>query len=742
MADQNFNLEMIDFFKQEANAHILKVNNLLLAIEKDGGNTGNFSKIKSEMHTLKGDARMMGLMSISGAAHKVEDLFEILIKSNKFDDKNLIKNLFKALDAIQNATDSLPESLVEIDLSFVFPDQETEPVENKQDVILFEEKEIEKQIDKVFDKKEKKVEEPEIVIENKIEGQTEKIAGVKANENEEKVKKESLQEVKTEYLNINILKIDELIALSGEFVRYYGRFNYILNKMIQVSGEIEEKQNSEDEGILKSLENLIYDFSKNLAFFDLTSRQFQNEITNLKLVPLSTIFDLFPRLVRDIAETTKKEINFIIEGKDVELDKIIVEKLKTILIHILRNAIDHGCETPEIRGKIGKPKEAHVILKAVNRGDNVEIEVSDDGGGLDIEKIRAKAIQKGMVQEKKAFSMTDDEIISYIFEPGFSTKEVGAFSGRGIGMDIVATTVKELNGEVKVRTVKNKGTSFTIILPLISSFIPITTILLNNTLFGIPSSYIKLVQRAKADDIKMSGDKQKIVTINNTDISIVDLQAMLGLGFEDFGKNKNIIIVKYQDEISGFIVTDILQEKKMVIKQITGVADKCSSVIGAVIGDMRIIPVLNIPELFRVLKTGNINISKVKDDRENERRIWVKNVLLVEDSALTRNLEKKILLNQNLNVFEAANGKEAVDLLNSKHFDLIITDIEMPVMNGIELVNYVKERDEFSGIPIVIVSSYKTYEEKISGLGVNHFISKGDFTTQRLMDILMFEKIL
>ena len=740
---EELNLEMIEFFKQEANSHIIKVNNFMLAVEKDGGNTDTFSKMKGEMHTLKGDARMMGLLSISEASHKVEDLFEGLVKSNKLNDPELLKDIFKALDAIENAVKKLPEKLDEIDLSFIKSEKKETQNIKKQEVEIFEEEKPGdkkpqasglKEITAAEEKKDsKEIQKPD--EKNDTEGQKE----MKEKEEE---KKETVQESRTEYLNINLAKIDELITLSGTFVRYHGLFNYILNKMYQLALDIGETNSFENEQAEKTIENIIYDFSKNLAFFDITARQFQDEITNLKLVPLSTIFDLLPRLVRDVAESTKKSINFVIEGKDVELDKIIVDKLKTILIHILRNAVDHGCESPDIREKKGKPKEANVILKAFNRGDNIEIDVSDDGSGLDIENIRSKAVQKGLIQENKAFSLTDEEVKQFIFKPGFSTKEVGAFSGRGVGMDVVATSVKELNGDVKVLTAKDKGTTFHITLPLISSFIPITTILLNDTLYGIPSSYIKIVQRTLQGDVKETGSGQLVINMENLDISLIDLQVFFGLGEGEKEKNKNIVIVKYQDEVAGFIVSEVIQEKKMVIKKISGISEKCNSIIGAVLGDMRVIPVLNIPELFRMLKSGNINIVKAKEERRTDQHMWEKNVLLVEDSALTRSLEKKILLNHNLNVFEAANGQEALEFLNKRSFDLIITDIEMPVMNGVDLVSNIRKKPELSGIPIIIVSSYKMYEQKLAEMGADYFIGKGDFTTQTLLGILVNEKIL
>jgi two-component system chemotaxis sensor kinase CheA len=475
----------------------------------------------------------------------------------------------------------------------------------------------------------------------------------------------------------------------------------------------------------------------------LSTRQFQNEIIKLKLVPLSTIFDLFPRLVRDAARETGKDINLIIKGRDVELDKVVVEKLKEILIHILNNAAGHGCETPAVREKLGKPKTGNIILSAYNKGDNVILEISDDGQGINIDRVKEKAIERGFITKEAATNAADDDIIPFIFETGFSTAAVSKLSGRGIGMDIVAKVVKDLNGDIKVKTWKNKGTTFVISLPLISFFIPVTIFSLGERLLGFPSTYIMSTLRVNQKDIKQVAKDHSVIRMNNLEISLIDLSRLFYNNTENTDVYKNIILVQYQDEVAGFIVTDIIIEKKMVIKKITGLLNQLKLVIGAVLlGNERAIPILNVAELFKVLKDGASSLAKVTDQDMNKEKIWAKNVLLVDDSPITRDQEKQILLAQHLNVFEAANGKEALKLLEAKKFDIMITDIEMPVMDGVSLVKAVKADARLAQLPVIVVSSYKEYQNKLYELGVNHFIDKNSFNSQILMDVLKEEKIL
>jgi two-component system chemotaxis sensor kinase CheA len=709
MDRNNFDPNMINLFKQEALKHILTVNNLLLSIEKEGVKKGTFINMKREVHTLKGDSRMLGINKISDASHKLEDLFELLGKNEKTIDKNLIEKIFKSLDAIQNAVDRLPDEEIDIDIQAII--SQDHKIDEKKDDGKIE----------IF--------EP---ISQKTENNAEK-------------KDESRQDKQPEsksidYINLRLKKIDDLINLFSVFPRYSNRFNFILNQLRSVRDSIDMKYH--DDEITKNLDAFINDFSHEITFYDLIAKQFQNEITKIKLVPLATIFDLFPRLVRDIAQQTNKKINFVIKGKEVELDKGVVDKLKEILIHILNNSVDHGCEEPEVREKLGKPKEGNIILSAYNKGDNVVIEITDDGNGIDVDRVRQKAIERGLISKEKANVTSDEDMIPFIFEAGFSTKQVSKFSGRGVGMDVVAKIVKDLNGEIKVNTWKGKGTTFIINLPLISFYIPVTIIQLGERIIGIPSSYIMQALRVKDSDIKKIGKNQELISIHDMEISLIDIQYLFdGINVKT-DSYKNIIIVKYLDEIAGLIVTDVVLEKKMIIKKVSGLTDRFKLIIGAVLlGNERAIPVLNIFELFKLLKEGSVNITKVKSADETK-KIWAKNILLVEDSPITREHEKKILINQNLNVFEANNGKEAIKYLENQKFDLIITDIEMPVMDGTELIKFIKNDDRFNMIPIIVVSSYKDYEDKLQEMGVRHFINKNDFNAQIFLNILKEESII
>jgi CheY-like chemotaxis protein len=234
-----------------------------------------------------------------------------------------------------------------------------------------------------------------------------------------------------------------------------------------------------------------------------------------------------------------------------------------------------------------------------------------------------------------------------------------------------------------------------------------------------------------------------VVTLGGTDITLVDLSAFFGFG--DCGEDayRNIIVIRSQDEIAGFTVSDIVIEKKMLIRKSEWLLDKCRVIIGAVFsGRDRAIPIVNVPELFRLLKSGNRDVTKVKGRGFITRDFRAKNVLLVEDSIVTRKRERDMLSDRSLNVFEAANGKEALEYLGKQQFDVVITDIEMPVMNGLELITRIRANAGYANIPVIVVSSYGTYKDNLRDLGVRSFIDKNDFSSKLLVEALRNEKII
>jgi len=700
--------DILALFMNTARAQLTKVNNALLAVEKQGVKAETLKLIRGEVHTLKGDSRMIGLDSISGAAHAVEDLVTALEKAAKSERGKLVKRIFALLDAVEAAIERLPGEVMDIDPEAVTADRAGEK--------------------------------GTAAGTGGSTGKGKPEAAAAPGEERERTETPAGRDDKTEIINLNVKRIEDLIQKSSAFPQYFNKFSYIYGQLEKLRNDMEADPRPAEDA--KQLASIVSQFSHELSFYDLGSRQFQSEITKLKLVPLATVFDQFPRLVRDVAEHTGKSVAFTVKGKDAELDKTIVERLKTVLIHLLRNAVDHGIEDPADREKAGKPKEGRVVLQASNRGDMVEVEIGDDGAGLDLDRIREKAIERGILAREDAAALGADDTLALIFASGFSTKEVGSFSGRGVGLDVVAQTVKELNGQVSVKSTRGRGTTFTVSFPLISSFIPITVFLLGERLFGIPSAYIKSVLRVRESDRRDVADRP-VITVDGEDIALIDLNAWLGLGEELTDANKNIVIVSSRDEISACVVRDIIYEKKMIIRKTEWLVRTCPVVMGAVLsGRERAIPILNVPEIFNKLKETTRGVVRKKARAPGAKDFRQKNILLVEDSAVSRTRQRDILEGQHFNVFEAAHGKDALALLEKQSFDVVITDIEMPVMNGPELIRRIRETEGLERLPVIVMSSYSDNLESLKDSGISTFVDKTTFSVKRLLEALAIEGII
>ncbi len=344
-----------------------------------------------------------------------------------------------------------------------------------------------------------------------------------------------------------------------------------------------------------------------MHFYELYTKQFQDLVSSLILVPLNTIFNNYPRLIRDIAISTQKDINFTIEGKDLEIDKQLIEHINNVLIHLLRNSVDHGIETPMERIKLGKQPKGNISLRAYSHMDRMIIKIKDDGRGIDIEKVKEKAIKNKLISIEEANNLTENEILQFIFKSGFSTKDsVNDFSGRGVGLDVVADTMKKFNSEVIVQTEKNKGTTFILSFPLNSSIMSITFVEINDELFALPSLNIEkviLFSETKTSVI----EEEQMIEYKNKWIPLISLKKLF---YNDkyFSNMENIIVISSQNKNYGLLVDKIIGESRMVIKTLSSLQNKIKIASGVISLSNRDVLVLNIYELIERYKISS-NIS-------------------------------------------------------------------------------------------------------------------------------------
>lgn len=466
-----------------------------------------------------------------------------------------------------------------------------------------------------------------------------------------------------------------------------------------------------------------------------------NMVKNMRILPLAMVFHLFGRMVRDIAQEKDKKIELEIVGSETSTDKKIIEEIKTPLIHIIRNAIDHGIETPEERKALGKNPVGKIILAARQANNKVIIEIKDDGRGINLAKIKEKALNKGFLTQEELNSMSDEQITNIIFAPGFSTgEEITNISGRGIGLDVVQTKISQLNGRVKVLSQTNKGCCVQIELPTTMSILDAFLVKSSNQIFAIPMEVIKTVLRKREDEI-ISGNKGKFILYEDKKLSLYNLADILNLSKISSNKSEEsiltILIIEIDDKTIAINVDKLIGNQEILHKKLTAPFYKLKNISGITILDSGeicfILNILDIPDKVNNSKIPTISV-KTKQKKPNN----TYNILLVDDSITTITLEKNILTKAGYQVEVAGNPLEAFNKIKINRFDLIISDVEMPEMDGFTFLEKLKTDEMFSEIPVIMLSSLASEENKKRAieLGAEDYLNKNSFNKNDFQDIV------
>lgn len=375
-------------------------------------------------------------------------------------------------------------------------------------------------------------------------------------------------------IRVNIDKVDELINIVGELV--------ITQLMLtQLSNELDLTQAE--------------DFAKSLAQLETNCRKLQDNVMSIRMLPISNIFNRFPRMVHDLSQSTGKIVELRMNGESTELDKTILEKIIDPLVHLVRNALDHGLETASERKQHGKPEVGILQLNAYHRGSNIIIEISDDGKGLDPEKIRSKAIDKGLISESQ--SISNEELQSLIFVPGFSTAEkVTDISGRGIGMDVVRSNIESLGGKVSIKSTLGKGTTFNITLPLTLAIAEGQLVRVGDTILIIPLVNMLETIQIKKSLINKLGNQLEVYNLRGQYIPIIRLYDLFNIKVNDYElDNHFLVIIEYEQNAYGILIDELLHLQQVVIKSIENNYGQIQGISGAtILGDGKVALILDV----------------------------------------------------------------------------------------------------------------------------------------------------
>jgi two-component system, chemotaxis family, sensor kinase CheA len=465
----------------------------------------------------------------------------------------------------------------------------------------------------------------------------------------------------------------------------------------------------------------------------------QDEVRRTRMLPISSVLSAFPRLVRDVARSLGKEVTLEIDGGDIEVDRSVLENIKDPISHILRNAVDHGIEDPDERSRRGKPQRARIGIQARQKGDAIELELSDDGSGIDIRRIKVIAAKKGIVPEDVAEAMSDRDAMGLIFRSGFSTSPmITDISGRGVGLDVVRDSVERINGLIEVTSEIGVGTTFVITVPLSIATTQCLFVRAGEGVFAIPVTNVVRILRVQPEDVGRADGRDALV-VDDRPIPLVHLADVLGVerGEAD-EEGGHALIVGSAEKSTAFIVEGFEGAQEVVIKGLPEPFQRVRFAAGATItGTGEVVVILNVGDLARAARSSGARRAGRREPKarvESTRPV----VLIADDSIVTRTLEKNILEAAGYEVRIASDGLEAWNVLETAGADILVSDIEMPLVDGYVLTEKVRADERFATLPVVLVTSLDSRQHRERGIAVGadaHIVKQG-FSQDRLLETI------
>ncbi|MGG6239920.1 hybrid sensor histidine kinase/response regulator, partial [Nodosilinea sp. AN01ver1] len=482
----------------------------------------------------------------------------------------------------------------------------------------------------------------------------------------------------------------------------------------------------------------------------------EESIRTLRLLPLSTIFNLFPRLVRDLARQEGKQVEFVIEGGDTRADKRILEDMKDPLLHMILNAIDHGVEPPEERRRQGKPEVATITLRGARTATSIVLEVSDDGRGLDLDSIKQTAVRRGLYRPEELELLSPSQIRSLILKPGFSTRtRVTEISGRGVGLDVLRTNVERLKGTIEVESTPGQGCTLRVRLGTTLATVHVLLVAASGQTFALPVEFVRTTCLVQTSDI-FSLEGHSTIVYEDNPISVVWLSDLLDLPkpAESLGKSApeahsrrarqrlSCIILQIGQDRLGIFVDALIDEQDVVLKPQSQLLKRVRYISGAtILGTGNVCLVLNPQDLISAVRhwagasalpQEGLTTASLPSEPQPKR------ILLVEDSIATRTQEKRILESAGYEVVTAVDGLDGFKKLQSRPFDAVVSDVQMPNLDGLGLTQRIRQHREYNEMPVVLVTTLASDDDRRRGAeaGANAYIPKGSFTQDLLFETL------
>ena len=744
--------ELARLFQAESDEHLARLDDGLLRLEKNPGDQPLLEELFREAHSLKGAARMLGLSRIETGAHGLETILnsarkgEAPLTLDAIERMNVVlAELRKLVQEVLGAAPSDTNTTMLLKELLPAP-AEPDPVEPLR----------EGAVDAATDA-------PVPVPNEKppcIAPAGDETTSVVSPAEPELRKPDSVPAFRIETVRMETRKLDDLLTLVGELSVIQGRVQHKLHLMDALLDQwtMLERGSKKIRSMLREekcgdkLRQALHAESESLtqlgvrlgevhdALFDdgarleLTVNTLEEQVHSARLLPLSGVFALFPRMVRDLAREQGKEVELTIAGGEIAVDKRILEEMKDPLMHLLRNAVDHGIELPDEREQRGKARCGKIRLSAVRENGSVLLEVRDDGRGLDLDAIRHTAARRGLHDEATLAAMQPAQLQQMIFLPGFSTcSYVTELSGRGVGLDVVRVNVDRLKGNIRIETLPQQGLVIQVRLPLSLTTTRLLLAKVGERCYGVPIEFVETSLHLREGDIFSMGGHPTVM-LDGTPLIAPRLADLLAqpAGIQALTA---CIVIRAGDEQVGLLVDDLLGEEEVVPKPLGAPLQRVRNVSAlAILGSGDICVVLNPSDLVRSAHRPGATQAKSKPVQTGAKS----SILLVEDSALVRAMEKRILEDAGYEVIAATDGADALDKLARHAFTAVVSDIMMPNMDGLTLTRRIREEPRYKDLPVILVTSLTSDEDKRRGLevGANAYIPKPSFDQRMLLETL------
>lgn len=758
--DIDLDENMFDLFYAEVEQRVLEMNEGLLQLEKQPDDHEILEGLMRAAHSVKGAARIVELSQISRLAHALEDFFTYIPANHLTVTDYHIDNLLRGVDLLERLTQVPFEN---IDMWIKNHSDEIDGFVNMVSELSENDGSHEKN-EISCDQKEETLEEPEEIEHTNNRQNT---LHERPRNHVKKAKKQPLEaqtSTSKPFLRVSASILNRLMGLAGEalvearwlspYLESMGTFKRSQAKLGHEVDKLGEylRLNFQDDRAQSIVQSLKQNLSEchirlNERISDLElymqrqaslSDRLYSEVISSRMRPFADGVEFFPRLVRDVSKQLNKKVNLVVDGNNTPVDREILEKLESPLNHLIRNAIDHGIEPPQERLRKGKTEAGTIKIEVSHRAGMLSIVVSDDGRGIDLEDLTRKVIEKGFVTQAMAEKLSNAELLEFMFLPGFSTsQELTELSGRGIGLNVVQNMVQEVGGTIKA--INDNGLSFHLQLPLTLSVVRALLVDISGEPYAIPLGRLKRILLLPKESVQVIEHRQYFHE-GDRNIGLVTAQQFLELPrLKSYHSELCVIVVGDGLNDYGVIVDNFLGEKELVVHELDPKLGKVPDISGgAFMGDGSPILIIDVEDMVRSidkqLSRGRLEAvefnSEAKDDHKKKKRI-----LVVDDSITVREVECRLLQNHGYVVDTAINGVDGWNAVRVGDYDLVITDIDMPRMNGIEFVRSIRADHKLREMPVMIVSYKERDSDRQAGLeaGANYYLTKSSFHDETLL---------